>query len=113
MDWDGSVDWIITNPPWSRLRQFLVKAMETTDNIVFLSALTRYSTKARLAAMRAHGFGMRSFVLCPEPKGNWPRSGFQLGAAHLQRNWDGPCEFIDRIDAWAHTVKEEQPIRAA
>lgn len=105
LGWDRSVDWIITNPPWSKLRQFLVKAMQTADNIVFLSALTHYSTKARVSAMRDHGYAMRSFVLCPEPRGDWPRSGFQLGAAHIERGWTGPCEFIDRVDEWRHTVE--------
>ncbi|MEL7445173.1 MAG: hypothetical protein AAGK02_05090 [Pseudomonadota bacterium] len=113
MEWKRPVDWIISNPPWSRLRQFLVKAMQTADDIVFLSALTHYSTKARVSAMRDHGFAMRSFVLCPEPRGDWPRSGFQLGAAHLQRGWAGPCEFVDRIDAWRHTVEIEDQNRTA
>lgn len=105
MDFDGGVDWIITNPPWSRLRQFLIKAMSTADNIVFLSAFIHYGTKARMADLRRHGYGWRSFVMVPEPGLNWPQSGFQLGAIHLQRGWEGPCQFIDRIEDWKSAVE--------
>ena len=105
MDFDGDVDWIITNPPWSRLRHFLAKAMSTADNIVFLSAFIHYGTKARMADLRKYRYGWRSFVMVPEPKLNWPQSGFQLGAAHLQRDWEGPCQFIDRIETWKETAE--------
>jgi hypothetical protein len=31
----GHWDWIITNPPYSKYRDFLAKSMEVSDNIVF------------------------------------------------------------------------------
>lgn len=34
--WRDPVDWIITNPPWSRTREFLRYALTVADNIVFL-----------------------------------------------------------------------------
>ena len=113
MEWGHPVSWVISNPPWSRLRQFLVKAMQTADNVVFLAQMIHFSTKARIADLQRHGFGLRSFVMIPEPTQDWPRSGFQLGAAHLQRGWAGPCEFVDRIEAWRHTVEIEDQNRAA
>ena len=35
--WDRRVDWIITNPPFSRFRNFLLHAMAVADNVVFLA----------------------------------------------------------------------------
>lgn len=112
MNWGQHVDWIITNPPWSRFRQFLNKSFRVADNVVFLAQLTHFSTKARLADARASGFGLRSFVMTPEPTCDWPKAGFQLGAAHFQRGWEGPCQFIDRIEAWRHTVEIEGKSRS-
>ena len=35
-EYDKKVDWIITNPPYSKFRQFFRKAFELADNIVWL-----------------------------------------------------------------------------
>ncbi len=93
LDWLAPVQWIITNPPWSKLREFLVRAMMVADNVVFLMTLVHISTKARLADMRRAGFGLREVFMVPEPRTGWPWSGFQLAAIHFQRGWDGPCSF--------------------
>ena len=45
MDWDRSVAWIISNPPWSKLRQFLTKSFQIADNVVFLAQLTHFATR--------------------------------------------------------------------
>ena len=46
MHWQAPVDWIVTNPPWSMFRNFLVHSMRVTKNIVFLAAFNHYGTKA-------------------------------------------------------------------
>src|SRR3546814_3116151 len=42
------VDWIITNPPWSKFKEFLIHSMHLSENIVFLSPINHFITKARL-----------------------------------------------------------------
>ena len=37
LTYDRKVDWIITNPPWSMMQQFLAHGMEIADNIVSVS----------------------------------------------------------------------------
>jgi hypothetical protein len=32
--WQAPVDWIVTNPPWSRFRSFLVHGMQVAKNVV-------------------------------------------------------------------------------
>lgn len=92
-DWAGSVDWVVTNPPWSKFRAFLDQAMHVADNVVFLAAFSHFSTKARVNDIRNAGFAMRKVIYVPTPV-DWPASGFQMAAVWLQRGWSGPCEFV-------------------
>lgn len=49
MEYEGNPSWLITNPPWSKIRQFMEKAFELrTDNVVFLCNFNAFTTKARL-----------------------------------------------------------------
>ena len=86
-------DWVITNPPWSKLRSFLTLSMAISKNIVFLATLTHFCTKARLKDIRDQGFGLKEALLVPTPPKPWPGSGFQLAAVHLQLGWTGPLTF--------------------
>ena len=36
--YEGRVDYIFTNPPWSRIREFLIHSMKVADEIYFLKA---------------------------------------------------------------------------
>jgi len=92
LKWQAHVDWIITNPPWSQMRDFLNHGYNIADNIVFLSAMSHFTTKARVNDMRINSFGMKEVLYVPTPT-NWPHSGFQTAAVHLQRHWRGPCQF--------------------
>jgi len=92
-DWHLPVDWIITNPPWSILRQFLGHAMRLADNVVFLVTLTHLDTRARDRDIQLAGFGRREALLCPQPRAPWPTSGFLLAAYHLQKGYAGPLTF--------------------
>ena len=87
--WHESVDWIITNPPWSQIRCFLAHGFQIADNIVFLMTVNHAWTKARLRDMRNAGFGLREIHLVSTPH-SFPQSGFQLGAVHYQRGHFGP-----------------------
>lgn len=35
LDWQQPVDWVMTNPPWSRLRDFSRHAMRIAQNVVW------------------------------------------------------------------------------
>ena len=79
------VDWIISNPPWSKFRAFLRHAMTLAPNVVFLATITHFVTKARLREIHEAGFGIGGFVLVDHPPPPWPVSGFQLAAVRVQR----------------------------
>jgi len=88
LSWTTPIDWIVTNPPWSRLREFTLHAMTLAPNIVWLAPIVNLTTKARLRDLHAAGFGIADLVMIDTPKG-WPQSGFQLVAAHLKKGHGG------------------------
>ncbi len=90
-DWDTRCDWIITNPPWSMMRKFLQHSMTLANDIVFLTSINHYTTKARIRDMLQSGFGIKEFYCFDTPK-SFPQSGFQLAAVHTQRGWTGPTQ---------------------
>jgi hypothetical protein len=81
----GHWDWIVTNPPCSQFRQFLVKSMEVADNVVFLSLANAWFVRARQEDIRQAGFGLVELFDVPMPKAPWPQFGMTLAAAWLRR----------------------------
>jgi hypothetical protein len=96
-DYDEHVDWIVTNPPWSRIREFLEHGMEIADNIVFLVQMVHVCTKARLRAIRDSGFAFKEFYSVPTPPSPWPQCGFQVAAIHIARGWKGSTLFSGEL----------------
>lgn len=88
-DYGDKVDWIITNPPWSKFKDFLTHSMSLSENIVFLAPINHFITKARLRIIKQEGFGIKEFMLIDTPK-EWPQSGFQIVAGYLKKNYEGP-----------------------
>ena len=86
------MDWTITNPPWSKLRPFLQRSMEISDNVVFLCLVNAFFMKARQRDMKEAGFGMKEILFVPTPDKPWPQTGFSLGAVHIQLGWTGDCK---------------------
>ena len=89
MSFDAKVDWIVSNPPWSKIRSFINKGMEVSDNIVYLTTINHYTTKARLRDIYSKGFGIKEFYCVQTPEKPWPQLGFQLAAVHVQRGYTG------------------------
>jgi hypothetical protein len=81
-------DWIITNPPYSKYRDFLKKSMEVADNIVYLQLINATFYKARLRDVREAGFGIKEIWCIDTPK-EFPQFGFQMGCVYYKRDWDG------------------------
>lgn len=82
----GHWDWIITNPPYSKYRAFLNKAMEIADNIVFLQLVNATFYRARLRDMWKAGFGIKEIWCIDTPK-EFPQFGFQMGCVYYKRDY--------------------------
>jgi hypothetical protein len=89
LTYNTKVDWIITNPPWSKMQQFLFHGMKVSDNIVYLTTINHYTTKKRIRDMRENNFAIKEIYCVPTPKSPWPQLGFQLGAIHTQQGYTG------------------------
>ena len=89
LTYNGKVNWIITNPPWSKMQKFLEHGMKISDNIVYLTTINHYTTKKRIRDMRNYGFSIAEIYCVPTPTKPWPQLGFQLGAIHTQRGHTG------------------------
>ena len=81
---NDNYDWIVTNPPWSKIRNFMRHSMEIADNVVFLMTVNHAFTKARIRDVRDAGFHIEEIALCDTPR-NFPQTGFQLGAIHYKK----------------------------
>lgn len=106
--WKDRVEWVITNPPWSQLRQFLEHAMSLAEEVVFLVTVNHLWTKARVRGVREAGFGLREIVLVDTPA-TWPSSGFQLGVIWFSRRWQGPTAITDWTTAAKVTTRASSP----
>ena len=88
----GHWDWVVTNPPYSKYRDFLIKSMEVADNIVFLQLINASFYKARLRDLKKHNFGIREIWCVDTPK-EFPQFGFQMGCVYYKRSWVGDIKF--------------------
>lgn len=94
LEFDGQVDWIITNPPWSIARDFFDKGYQVADNLIWLITINHViALKRRFRDMRANKFGVKEILMLDTPPSPWPQSGFQLGACHVKKGWKGKVAF--------------------
>ena len=92
-DFKDKVDWIITNPPYSKMRKFLEHSMEVSDNVCFLITINHIWTKARLRAIKERGFGIKEILMIDEPD-NFPKFGFQVGVVYLKKGYKGDIKLL-------------------
>jgi len=86
--------WLITNPPFSKIRKFLIKSMQVANNIVFLCPSNHLlGLKARKRDILQAGFHFREVVWVEKPV-EWPSSGFSYAAIHLSKE-AGDCKFSE------------------
>ncbi len=96
---------------WSLFRSFLVYSLFISDNFVFLITVNHVWTKSRLRELKACGFGIREIFLIDTP-GNFPQSGFQVGAIHFKRGYTGEIRLTEdesmvqgTLDLWGNEKK--------
>jgi len=88
----GHWNWIITNPPYSKYRDFLNKSMSVANNIVFLQLINATFFKARLRDIKQHNFGIKE-IWCLDTPIEFPQFGFQMGCVYYKKNYKGKIKF--------------------
>lgn len=94
-EYQKEVDWIVTNPPWSLLREFLVHSMKIADDVVMVITLNSLWTRARKRDIRDAGFAIKEIMLIDSPPQPWPHVGMQIGVVHFQKGWTGDIRMTD------------------
>jgi hypothetical protein len=94
-DFRSRVDWIITNPPFSQLRQFARHAMTLAPNVVFTGTVQQFTLKARLRDVQEAGYGLQ-LVLFEQPPPPWPGCGFQPAVGYLRKGAPFPFDWLPR-----------------
>ena len=89
-DYDKTADWVITNPPFSKIRKFLQHLYKLrVKNIVFLCPTNHIlGLKARLKDMQDAKYGIKEIILIDTPK-EFPQSGFQWSVNHIKLGYKG------------------------
>lgn len=94
LDYEGHVDWIITNPPYSIFDDFLNKALDVSDNVVFLVPLSKMvSSFRRIRRVFEYG-GIVSIDLISASKCGFP-FGFPACAFYMKRDYEGQTLFTE------------------
>lgn len=91
-DYKDKVDYIFTNPPWSKIRKFLIHSMDLANDVYFLCTINHLWTKARVRDIEEHGFAIKEICIFNTPS-NFPQSGFQVGMVHLSKGYVGNIKF--------------------
>ena len=84
----GRWDWAVGNPPFSRFRDFLRKAMELADNVVFIGLGPAWFVNARQEHMRQARFALVELFALPIPP-DWSQFGIELTAGWPCPGWQG------------------------
>lgn len=104
-------DWIITNPPFSKLREFLEHSYKLSTNIVFLINLPGLFTVRRMKEMYLYRFGIKEILLLSQPT-TFVQCGRQVAAVYLQKGYQGKTQFIydkDLISSYTKKRKFKSP----
>jgi len=87
--WVDPVDWIITNPPYSLLSEFLQHGLEVSKNVVFLTPLHSYFRKGSLMKSSwLHGWLVHIRMYGSGGKLGFPM-GNPVGALHFRQGYQG------------------------
>jgi hypothetical protein len=92
-----SVDWIISNPPYSNYDNFLLHSFEIAKNIVYLIPLSKIF-RGKVIQEKAEHYGNIKTILIIGTGNelNFPM-GFMCGCVHYEKEYNGLCK-IERLD---------------
>lgn len=104
LDYNETVDWIITNPPYSgkAYRAVGEHCFKIAENVVFLTRFDRALTVsfARHQDFLKHNHSIKEIILMPfndakftDHNGKELKSGYILAIIHWKKNYAGDCKW--------------------
>ncbi len=93
LTYDNTVDWIITNPPYSIFKEVLPKMLEVADNIVIVIPVNKLlSSMPRLMDIKRAGSNIRHIHYLGSGRQLKFPFGFPVAAIWIQRDYEGRIE---------------------
>ena len=93
-DYNKTVDWIITNPPFSVFDKFLLKSFEVSENVVFFCPLIKAFKGIKLdKQIRLYGDIKEILHMGTGSQHGFP-FGFSVGCIHYKRNYTGNIKYV-------------------
>lgn len=92
--YNGKVDWVIGNPPYSIFYEFLQKAFEVSDNVRFLVPTNKVFQRQVIMEMVNKWGGVKSMVIYGSGQLIDFPFGFSVGNFHFQKGYKGDCKII-------------------
>lgn len=90
-DFKTPVEWIISNPPYSKFTDVMQHSYKIAKNIVYLIPLNKIvSSWGRVLDLEKFG-GIKKIWIFPAGKANFP-FGFPACAVWIQQDYKGPIE---------------------
>lgn len=87
--WNEQVDWIISNPPYSLFKEWLIHSFDICQNIVYLIPIARFfSAYGLMKDTRKRGWIKHIRVYGTGSRLNFPM-GNAMGAIYFKRDWWG------------------------
>jgi hypothetical protein len=98
VDFNLPVQWVITNPPYSKAYcKVAGHSFKIANNVVFLTRLdTSLGTYHRWRLAEDQGHKTKEIILVPWKDAGFPPRGFVLAVIHWQKCWRGDC----KITSW-------------
>lgn len=91
--WTEPIDWIITNPPFSNIEEFMKHAFFLAKNTVFLiPAHKPFSSWRRMRAILKYG-GIKELILIKGQQCNFPFR-YPYGIFHFQKGYNGGTKLL-------------------
>lgn len=98
LTYEGKVDWVITNPPYSIFDVFLQKCFEIADDIVLLVPLTKVFRGIKVDRKIQEFGGIKEIVYMGGGGTLGFSFGFPCGCIHYQRGYKGPIKLTRTYD---------------
>jgi len=93
-DWTRKVDWIITNPPYSILTNWMQHSFSIADNVVLFIPISKlFSSVPRMNMVRSYG-GIREMYCFGSGRSVGLDLGFPMAAIHFQKDWLGDMRML-------------------
>lgn len=94
LKYNGKVDWVIGNPPYSIFEDFLIKGFEIADNVSYLVPTNKIFQRQVIMEMINKYGGIKSIIIYGSGQLIDFPFGFSVGNFHFERNYKGSAEIL-------------------